>query len=85
MRASLIVWKLVILGALPGAFLIGGRCAESVAPTAGLYEIRKGGRGGYMDYSGKVIVEPKYQSVKPFSDGVGVISDTNIGILLFDS
>jgi len=45
--------------------------------TSGLFLIHKGGRAGFIDRSGKIVIESQFDDAAPFSDGLAVISLAN--------
>ncbi len=46
--------------------------AQGDTATLGLWPIHKDGQMGFMNRQGKVIIEPTFDSVSPFHDGLAV-------------
>lgn len=58
-------------------FLITACGLNMVGITRELYPIQIGGRYGYINYDGKVIITPKYQYCSRFFEGVSIVRDMN--------
>ena len=56
---------------------------ELVSYSDGVILLKRHGKYGYMDYTGKWIAEPVYKDAKPFSEGLGVLttSDGRCGVI----
>ena len=56
---------------------------ELVAYSDGVILLKRHGKYGYMDYTGKWIAEPVYSEGKPFSEGLGVLTtaDGRCGVI----
>jgi hypothetical protein len=61
------------------------RKPDEKVPWGGLYTLKNGlarisarGKWGYMDRIGKVVIKPRYQLAENFSEGLAVVSDTNL-------
>ena len=42
-------------------------------PKPQLYPVLDGGKWGYMDKAGKVVIKPSFQEAKEFSEGMGLV------------
>lgn len=47
-------------------------------PGTALFVVRKGGKEGFIDASGTVVIEPVYDKVYPFSDGLAAIQERGL-------
>jgi len=66
MRKTTLTVFLLLLAAWPG---FGGEPREA----DGFYRILRGGKWGYMDRGGKVVIEPAYDQVLSFSEGLAPV------------
>lgn len=56
--------------------LMGGRWFEDVhAPSQGRFAYQWGGRWGFMDTTGQVVVEPRYAYIQDYTEGRAVVGD----------
>ena len=46
---------------------------SSAAEPPGLYPVSPGGKAGYIDRTGKVVIEPRFDKSGPFADGLGAV------------
>src|SRR5690606_5863320 len=62
--------KKQILIAVGFVCLAGQAIVAQQADTVSLYEITVGGKSGFIDQTGKVVIEPKFDGVDDFSEGL---------------
>ena len=63
MKKRLFVLMLCIIGVLSS-------CSQNGQEECGLLSIKKDGKWGYMDKTGKVVIEPQFDGVRLFSEGL---------------
>ena len=82
---------------LAGIVCVGLACCTGTSATqqtttaaaaqttgGGLVPVSVGGKWGYIDQTGKMVIKPKYQQADPFSQGLAAVSPDDDTILYID-
>lgn len=56
------------------AFVCAADAGESASNQPALFPFTVNGKGGYIDRQGRVVVAPRYDEVRPFSEGLAAVS-----------
>lgn len=91
--ALVVVGALVVVAAVVTSILIFAKDKDAVSlvaipetttvtTTVGLHPIYENGKGGYIDESGAVVIEPRFEEVGRFSDGLAAVVLNGEGVFI---